>query len=945
MSKDLERIIKIVFKGDNETDKAFKSVERNIGNMAGSVEKATAPIADLSTNLAKAEAALLALGVAGLAYSIKQFADFEDVMLKVKGVIGANNEEYELLTSLTKELGAQTRFTAKEAAQGLEFLALAGLSVQDAYEALPNVLQLAQASALDLGQTADIVTNIMAGYGIETENLAKTNDVLTATFTNSNTSLDQLGAAFKFVGPVAKSLGLNIEETASLLGVLGNAGYQAEMGGTALRNILLALVAPMGNTGKLMKELGVNTEELGIDFASSANALKSLGVNVKDSAGNIKPFTEIIVELEAGLSKIPDPADRTATLIEIFGKRGGPQMAALLEQGVDAIDGLEKKINSLGGITKSVADEMESGMGGSLRAFKSAFEATTLEIGESVSKSAGSALGGVTEIFRAFVSEIDSGTFDPVFNSINKAFAELENTTKTIAKNLPEALKGVKFDGAIDAMEDLGRRATKAIESILGGEVDLSTAKGLEKAIQRFVDLFEGLTRFTEGFLEGFDPVLKAIGQFGTMAAESAEKGKALGEIGGLFKTFNTAANAVDSLNKALWAFVAVTGVKGAVSGINSALGLLPGTIASVIGSAAQKVGLAGLILAADEAYGRLVRLAGFNYTTILDRTKALQEPIQNIVDVFTGKRDWWTGELIEEVETFQNKVVIAVDSIEELRKQGKEPISLDADTKTLEEKLTDLGYDLEKISEEKLVQIKAAADITEAQILLGGLENKTYNAEIDVKLKEPEKLEYFEEIDGKLIRFEIDADTTIAATKIEDTKKEAETPLELRIEMEKADLERDLANIKANAEIVQSSMEWKAKMDIAEVEANASKVESIMSSVGESVSSAGDVLGSIFGNVGDLKDAGFWNMDIKSWIREQTDIQKRGLELQESMAEVEKRYMEEKIKTMERGDALIKIDGDGLQPHLEAFMWEILSAIQVRVAEEGLDMLLGASP
>ncbi|HZJ78057.1 MAG TPA: hypothetical protein VFD52_04605, partial [Clostridia bacterium] len=591
-----------------------------------------------------------------------------------------------------------------------------------------------------------------------------------------------------------------------------------------------------------------------------------------------------------------------------------------------------------------------------------------------------------------FVSEIDSGTFDPVFDAINKAFAELEDATKTIAKNLPKALEGVKFDGAIDAMEDLGVRATKAIESILGGEVDLSTAKGLEKAIQRFVNLFEGLTRFTEGFLEGFDPVLRAIGQFGNMAAESAEKGKELGKIGGLFKTFNVAANAVDNLNKALWALVGISGVKGLFSGYQAALAGLNTTVVATIGSAAKKTGLLGLAAVAGYGFGTAMEKTNFLWVNDLSQgliglvdkvfdfsgaqknaeieTKSLDKAVQAYIDniwKFSHPLDDLREKLknlgheINDASSRELVLQVAHDEglldidylqsigrtrIEELQKTIDEnPVVIEADTRSVEEKLTELGYDLSQIPEEKLVEIRASADTAEAQIILRNLEEKAYSAEIDVQLKEPEKLEYFEEIDGKLIRFEIDADTTIAATKIKDTKEEAETPLELRIEMEKADLERDLANIKANAEIVQSSMEWKAKMDIAEIEANASKVESIMSSVGESVSTAGDVLGSIFGSVGDLKDAGFWNMDIKSWIREQTDIQKRGLELQESMAEVEKRYMEEKIKTMERGDALIKIDGDGLQPHLEAFMWEILSAIQVRVAEEGLDMLLGASP
>jgi hypothetical protein len=144
--------------------------------------------------------------------------------------------------------------------------------------------------------------------------------------------------------------------------------------------------------------------------------------------------------------------------------------------------------------------------------------------------------------------------------------------------------------------------------------------------------------------------------------------------------------------------------------------------------------------------------------------------------------------------------------------------------------------------------------------------------------------------------------------------------------------------------ETVQAKVEWEAKLEIAEVEANAKRVEAIMESVGRSATGAADVLGSVFGAVGELRETGFDRYDIRKWIAEQVDIQRRALGLQETMAETEKRYMDARTRAFERGDPLITISGDGLQPHLEGFMWEILGAVQTRITEEGVDMLLGVT-
>ena len=175
----------------------------------------------VGTGLAAAGAVILS----GLFGTVKAFATFEQSMAQVQAVSQATTEEFADLNAIAREMGETTVFTASESAAALSFMAMAGLDARQSIAALPAVLNLAAAGQLELATAADIVTNVMAGYGIEAEKVGFATDVLTTGFISANTSLEQIGEAFKLAGPVAKAAGLSFEETAASLAVMGNAGF------------------------------------------------------------------------------------------------------------------------------------------------------------------------------------------------------------------------------------------------------------------------------------------------------------------------------------------------------------------------------------------------------------------------------------------------------------------------------------------------------------------------------------------------------------------------------------------------------------------------------------------------------------------------------------------------------------------------------------------------
>jgi TP901 family phage tail tape measure protein len=715
VSTVLEKTIEIIFQGDDRTGDAMGRVVGNMGKLESAVTSVTGPLAAVADTVLKLEAALFGMSAGALVYSISAYADYEDVMLRVKGVMGANEEQYARLTSVTRELGATTRYTAAEAAEGLLFLGMAGFKVDEAIGALPSVLQLAAASATDLGRSADILTNIMTGYGIGVSDLVRVNDVLVATFTNSNTSLDELGQAFKYVGPIAKALGLEIEETAAILGILADAGYKADMGGTALRNILIALVEPSSNMSKMFEKLGVDTSEFGVNLASSASALQSLGVTVKDSNGELRPFADIMDDIRAGLEKIPDPADRAAILMEIFGKRGGPQMAALLEQGGDAVRDLMDKIWSLGGVAEKIAEEMESGMGGAIRVLKSSMAEMSIAIGAAVSGDLKNEVVKIAELFRAVAAEVDKGTFDPIVDAIIRVARDFGDYAQAIAQALPEALQKVKFDGFVRSMDDLVETVKRLFGAVF--PENLTTAEGLAAAIQKIVNAWETLNTITSGILESWEPVFRALGQLIEQLGDSESAlSRWATEIGNLLG----GAQIVDTLiNK--------FGLLGAAAASSVIQGLDPAT-----------------------------KAGGHFANTMIDGTEA--------VDAMEGSLG---TRLINSLRNYGSQAGSATDETKALenamaRVPEDKKINISAErVEHVQQALERLGIDINSIPEEKLIALYLAKNVGEWNAIIASLNEIPEEKTTEVKA-EPDKPSI--DATGQYIENKIPDETTTEA-------------------------------------------------------------------------------------------------------------------------------------------------------------------------------------
>lgn len=311
------------------------------------------------------------------------FEKFSDTMGVVNAATNATQAQFEALTNKALLMGATTRFTAEQAAEGLVQLAKAGFTAEQQLASLPTVMRLAQAAATDLGVAASIATVVMNEFRMNPEQFNEAADVITLAANRTLGTVEDLGYSFKYVGALAANIGADFGELTAAIGLLHNAGLKGTLAGTALRGMLMALYNPTRDETKLIAELG---ERIG-----------GLGLQIQDASGNFVGYGKIVKQLEqAGIT--------TGEVLRFFGQRAGPGMAALLAQGSEALQNLEKDLKNAEGTTAHMAEIMEQTLKGRLLLMRSAFEALSDSIGHNLEPTLAAAANAMAEFVSRFVA-------------------------------------------------------------------------------------------------------------------------------------------------------------------------------------------------------------------------------------------------------------------------------------------------------------------------------------------------------------------------------------------------------------------------------------------------------------------------------------------------------------------------------------------------------------
>lgn len=304
-----------------------------------------------------------AISAGGLAV-IKMGSDFEAQMSRVKAISGATQEDFQKLRDQALQLGADTSFSASQAAEGMENLAAAGFSVTETMEAMPGLLDLAAASGEDLSASSDIAASAIRGFGLEASEAAHVADVLAANANMTNSSVAQTGEALKYIAPVARAAGISLEETSAAIGLMANAGIQGSQAGTTLRGALSRLSKPTDDMCQVM-------DKLGLEFYDNEGKMKSLHDQI-----------EMLQKATKGMTD----EQRNNALVTLYGQESLSGMLALINEGPDSLDKLTKSFQECDGIAKETAATMQDNFQGAFEQMTGSLETLAIRLYDSVSE-------------------------------------------------------------------------------------------------------------------------------------------------------------------------------------------------------------------------------------------------------------------------------------------------------------------------------------------------------------------------------------------------------------------------------------------------------------------------------------------------------------------------------------------------------------------------------
>ena len=376
-------------------------------------------VSNLGTKAAKAAAAIAAaVGTVSIA-AIKMGADFEEGMSKVEAISGATGEDLEKLKEKAMEMGAKTKFSATEASEALQYMAMAGWKTEDMLNGLEGIMDLAAASGEDLALTSDIVTDALTAFGLSAQDSTRFADVLAAASSNANTNVSLMGETFKYVAPVAGALGYSIEDTAVAIGLMANSGIKGSEAGTALRAILSRLTKP--------------TDEV-------AAAMSALNISLTNSDGTMKSFNDIILDLRSSFSKL-DQAQQAEMAATLGGQEAMSALLSIVNASDSDLQKLTNAINNSSGSAKKMAETMNNNLKGKLDNIGSTLEGIGIKAYDKFEKPMSKALDSAQLSLEKLDKSMSSGRLGKSVDKLAVGFGQLVEVTINLATTaLPLAI-------------------------------------------------------------------------------------------------------------------------------------------------------------------------------------------------------------------------------------------------------------------------------------------------------------------------------------------------------------------------------------------------------------------------------------------------------------------------------------------------------------------------
>ena len=428
-----------------ETEQRLRSLEEQANQSATALQKIGATgeklqtvgnkISSVGQKLLPVTGVVTGLGTA----AVKTAADFDSAMSRVAAVSGATGSDFDSLRDKAREMGAKTKFSATEAADAMNYMAMAGWKTEDMLSGIEGVMYLAAASGEDLATTSDIVTDALTAFGLTAADSGHFADVLAAASSNANTNVSMMGETFKYCAPVAGALGFSVEDTAEAIGLMGNAGIKASQAGTSMRSIMTNL------TG---------------DVKLSGAAIGDVTIATTNADGSMRSLSAILADCRVAFAGMTE-AEKANNAEALVGKNAMSGFLALMNAAPEDIEKVSGAVNNCKDAAKNMADTMQDNLEGQLTILKSQLQEMAISFGDLLMpavRSIVSELQGMVNVLNAMPDGVKrvimivallAAALGPVLIIIGKTLSAI-GTIMTWAPKLAGAISAVK--GAFAAL-------------------------------------------------------------------------------------------------------------------------------------------------------------------------------------------------------------------------------------------------------------------------------------------------------------------------------------------------------------------------------------------------------------------------------------------------------------------------------------------------------------
>ena len=341
---------------ETEAGKASDSLKQ-IGEAGEILQNVGDKIFDVGATLTtKVTVPIAAAGTA----AVKTASDFDSAMSKVAAVSGATGDDLEKLRDKAREMGSKTKFSASEAAEAMNYMAMAGWKTGDMLSGIDGIMNLAAASGEDLATTSDIVTDALTAFGLSAADSGHFADVLASASSNANTNVSMLGESFKYCAPIAGALGFSCEDTAEALGLMANAGIKSTQSGTSMRSIMTALSSE-------------------VKFCSSS--FGEMEIATSNADGSMRDLSDILADCRVAFDQMSE-SEKASAAQALVGKNAMSGFLALMNAAPQDVEKLSSAIANCDGTSLSMAETMQDNLGGQLTILKSQLEELAISFGE-----------------------------------------------------------------------------------------------------------------------------------------------------------------------------------------------------------------------------------------------------------------------------------------------------------------------------------------------------------------------------------------------------------------------------------------------------------------------------------------------------------------------------------------------------------------------------------